>query len=425
MNRRVFTRKNLSHKIWHFSDYIRGCPNIADMKKSILFIVITCVVVFHSPDMQAQYVVGNPQWKWDTIILYGEQDELAGRYLQWCDVNGNVLEQLIQKRELNSWVNKARITMAYELGRIVSSTTAAWNGSAWYDMVRITPGYDGLGRITSELIEQNKLNGWSNYKLRHYAYGAQNRKEQVMQERWYSGNWLYDTKTDYDYDDNGFYDTITYQYSETGEGWINGMRLIYTCDQAGNWLEALAESWETGSWEGLNKIIYQCDARGNIENETYATKVGNAWVNEFRRVYTYDANDNALTGKNEIYTGIQWLPEVTSSYIYYKKDYLVMLEDDHYRFEASYSNYPLGMPERPAPLVSFYPNPADGFFRITGTGESFTPAEIVIFNENGSPVLHTYSSSGEVNTRQLVNGLYIIKVGNKPGYSGKLLIRHP
>lgn len=375
----------------------------------------------------AQYIVGNPQWKWDTVLLYGSQDELVARYLQWCDINGNVQEQLVQERELNAWANKVKITMAYDGGRIVSSTTASWSNGAWYDLARITPGYDGLGRITSELIEQNKFNGWTNYRLRHYSYGAQNRKEQVLQERWSSGNWLNDTKTDYGYDENGFYDTITYQFSETGEGWVNGMRLLYTCDQSGNWLEALLESWETGTWIGENKIIFTTSSTGNIEYETYASKVGNAWVNEFRRVFTYDASDNALTGKNEIFTGIQWIPEVTSSYIYYKKDYLLMLEEEHYRFEAKYRHFPLGLDEKPRGLLTVYPNPADGSFRIGGLQENPFDTEVILYNETGSPVLHTsVSASGMVNTSGLENGLYILRtVGNNAGYSGKLLIRHP
>lgn len=391
-----------------------------------IFLVITLFGAM-ALNASAQYIVGNPQWKWDTVVLFGAQNELKARYLQLCDVNGNVLEQLVQTRLLSAWSDKTKITMTYMGGRIAYTTTAAWSGSAWTDVVRLTPGYDGMGRITSELIEQNKLNGWSNYRLRHYTYGPQNRKLQMLQEKWSGGTWKNDTKTDYGYDDNGFQDTVTSQYSETGEGWLNGMRLIYTCDVNGNWLEALLESFETGTWTGGHKIIYTNDTRGNIEYETYATLTGNAWVNEFRRVYTYDSGDNAITGKNETFTDMQWVPEVTSSYMYYKKDFLLVIDEDHYRFEASYRNFPMGIGENPIRMLTLYPNPADESFRIGGLPENTRQTVVGLYDAAGVMVQGiSVPLNGTVSTAGLDNGLYIIKAAaGSEVFTGKLLISHP
>lgn len=414
--------------------------NISAMKRSLVLIMLLSVMTLNAT---AQFV-GNPQWKWDTIVLYGLQDVLAARYMQACDENGNIQEQLIQERESSSWVNQTRITMGYADGRIISSTTAVWSAGAWYDVARITPTYDILGRIIAELIEQNKINGWINHRLRHYAYGVQNRKMQMIQEKWSNGAWQNDSKSDYGYDNNGNYDTVTLQFSEDGESWVNGMRLIYTCDQWGNWLKALLESWDTGEWIGGQKINYTSDTRGNILTETYAGLTGNTWVDEFRRVYTYDAYDNAISGKNEIFSGMQWIPEVTSSYIYYKKDYLVMLQDNHYRFEASYGNFPFGIGEKPIRLLTIYPNPANDSFRIgslpsetftlPGTGlaswigsPSDMLTEISLYNEAGSLVRNIQVGSiSTINVADLNNGLYIIKAtSGKAIYTGKLLIHHP
>lgn len=385
------------------------------MKKSTLILLLTFAMASAS---QGQYYGGNPQWKWDTVWLFNAQNQFSYRYIQTCDINGNILQQLIQQRELNAWSNYSRITMNYEGGRIVSSVTAMWSNGGWYDALRITPAYDNLGRVISELLEQKKLNAWSNYRFRHYTYGPQNRKEEVMQERWSSGAWLYDTKSTYSYDASGFLAEILYQESETGEGWLNLMRLLYTCDASGNWLEALVESFETGTWTGGNKIIYGHDAQGNIVSETYASLTGNAWVNEFRRMYTYDANHNAVTGKNELLSGISWMPEESSSYLYYMQDIFLMIAEDHYRCEVSYRNFPLGIGEKPLQELTLYPNPASDSFRLTATGTQ--PLPIVIYNAGGTAVQSLKVAPGDViDVTGLTNGLYLVR---SAGGVGRLVI---
>lgn len=391
------------------------------MKKTIFFLFSMLAVVFTS---QAQFLPGNPQWKWDTVILFNAQNDPAFRYLQNCDVNGNILEQQTQVRESNEWVNKTKTTLEYEAGHIKTAVTAMWNSGQWYNIQRITPEYDAYERIVSELLEQNKIGGWSNYRFRHYSYGDQNRKEEMLQERWDAGAWVNDTKNTYLYNEDGSLASITYQFSETGEGWINGMRLLYTCDPAGNWLEAMLESWETGTWTGGYKIIYANDTRGNILSETYATLTGNAWVNEFRQVYTYDENDNVISSKNETFAGITWTPSENSGYIYFKKDILLMISDEYYRAEVSYRYVPLGIyniiPER----LSLYPNPACDNFRIS-CGDNL-PLQFIIFDESGVAVMQSVAAPYEtVDVSGLRNGAYFIRAtGGRNLYSGKLLITH-
>jgi hypothetical protein len=128
-------------------------------------------------------------------------------------------------------------------------------------------------------------------------------------------------------------------------------------------------------------------------------------------------------GKNEQYSGIQWIPEETSSYIYYKKDFLVMLEQDHYRFTASYKHFPVGMEERERKELTLYPNPADNSFRIGGLPDAAQDFEIILFNEAGALVRTAlFMPGGVVNSAGLENWMYIIKMGD--GGVGKVLIRH-
>ncbi len=232
---------------------------------------IILIALLAAQGVSAQYYVGNPNWKWETVLAYDAQNKPVYRYMQQCDLNGNVLEQLIQKQALNAWANDTRVTMTYESGRVKDAITALWISGAWVDVQRITPGYDAQFRIISELVDQKISGAWDPRVLREYSYGVGSRKEEMVQKRRSGGQWLIDSKNIYTYDANGYLATILHQYSDNGTDWLDNFRLVYTCNASGYWLEALLESYETGTWSGSNKIIYETDARGNILSETYAS----------------------------------------------------------------------------------------------------------------------------------------------------------
>lgn len=393
------------------------------MKRSILVFILLVVIALSS---DGQFYPGNPQWKWDTVVLYNTSNELSSRYTQTLDDGGNILQQFVEKRENNLWVNYLKTDIGYVDGRMETATSAAWVNGSWQNVSRITAGYDPLGRINSELIEQYKTNVWVNYRQRQYTYSLQNQKMQMVQERWGNGSWKNDLKTDYTYDTEGHLETVTSQFSETGEDWINGMKLLYTCDENGNYLEASVETWETDQWVAGHKIFYSNDARGNILTETYATLTGSAWMNEFRRIFTYDENNNNLTGKNELFINLAWIPEMSSSYLYYGKEYLLMLQEENYRFEASYRHFPLGIFELPDRTLNLYPNPVSEVFNLSDPYNVNRYNELSIYTLGGKLVRQVIHPEFEnINVKDLENGLYIIKVTSDQGSgTGKIIISH-
>ena len=392
------------------------------MKRYAIVVILLIVMTLGS---KGQFYPGNPQWKWDTVVLYNTTNQPTYLYSQVLDAGGNVLQQLVEKRNNNAWVNYLKIDIGYENGRMKTATNTAWVGGVWQDVTRITAAYDFAGRVIAELIEQYKNGGWSNYRLRHYAYTQQNQKLQMMQEKWSNGSWENDLKTDYAYDNDGHLESVISQFSETGEDWINGMKLAYTCDASGNYLEALASSFETGEWIAGNKIIYTNDARGNILSETYATLTGSAWVNEFRRIFTYDENNNNLTGKNELFASMTWNPEMSSAYIYYGKEYLLLV-DENYRFEASYKHFPLGLFEIPVSKLNIYPNPASTSFNMGDTDAGSRYDEIGIYSLNGKLIKKvTFPSLMDINVTDIENGAYLIRaISDKGNGTGKIIISH-
>lgn len=81
------------------------------MKKTLIFLLfLSCLSLSFSAS--GQYIVGNPLWKWDTITTFDENDNLFERYTQSCDVNGNILQQLVEARSNGSWsVNTNDVTV--------------------------------------------------------------------------------------------------------------------------------------------------------------------------------------------------------------------------------------------------------------------------------------------------------------------------
>lgn len=376
---------------------------------------------------------GEIVWNWESVLCYDDQNALSYRYTQTFDTQGRVLEQQVEKRTEATWGNYIKITFAWLNGTLISGTTAMWTGSAWQDVIRIKQTTDGQHRVTMEVIEKYSAGNWVNDARRNYSYTFGDKKLQVLQENWKNNAWINDYKNDYAYDNNGFLKTITNQFSDNGGPWENGMRLNYTCNAQGYWLEMTMDSYETGSWQPVGKVTYANDAEGNIITELFASKVGNSWVNEMKMSYTC-VEGNTLTGKNETLSGVTWIPLETTSYIYKNHEYLLLMTDPVYRWEASYIGFIVGMEETGADdFITVYPNPANDVITITGLEESGEISDVQWYESNGNRInangtLHigiTGTPRYLMNTQGLANGIHLLKIRTNRGVmTKKVIIQH-
>lgn len=367
-------------------------------------------------------------WNWESVLCYDDQNVLIQRYTQTFDAQGHALTQLVENQSGKGWVNYMLVTFAYQDGVLISGITAMWNGTAWQDVIKISETYDGQHRVSREVIEKYSGGVWSNNTRRNYSYTATGKMLLMLQEHWKNNAWINEMRNDYVYDINGHRQSVTVQFSDEGGPWENGARLNYTCDVNGNWLEMIMDSYETGSWVVAGRITYTNDTQGNILAEMYASKVGSSWVNELRKAYTCDSYGNILTGKNEAFVGVSWVPEETSSYIYKKQEYLLLLSDPLYRYEATYKVIPLGMEEPMVKSFSVYPNPADDIitFQVPDNGDRLL--EVRMYDVHGREVtsVGAMGSSGAmgpsgnrgsgnytIDTGALANGLYFISISNE------------
>jgi hypothetical protein len=189
-------------------------------------------------------------------------------------------------------------------------------------------------------------------------------------------------------------------------------------------VETLIESWENNKWNTSAKIEYTSDATGNILEEKALASSGAFWVNDSRKTYTYDENGNALSGKTETCESGAWKPDLASSYIYHKKEYILIIDMQVYRYTASYRGFPLGIASHKSPDFSIYPNPATDFLCIRNIPATTGNNEIRICNMQGSTLRTLLSCDNEVklNLQGLAAGQYLVVIKTPGGITSKLLI---
>ncbi|MBK7173692.1 MAG: T9SS type A sorting domain-containing protein [Bacteroidales bacterium] len=245
----------------------------------------------------------------------------------------------------------------------------------------------------------------------------------MLQERWTPGTWKNDLKSDYAYESNML--TVITQYSDDGLNWLNGSRFIYTYNENGYYDELLIHSWDENQWVAANKVDYTVDDGGNILTEWAYNPSGIGWVSDSRKTYTHDTFGNTLTGKNEIWSSGTWQPDMQTSYLYYKNEYVLLLNVQTYRFEASYKGFPLGYDNKTAFNFKLFPNPADNIVRIDGLMVIPEGNVISVSDMHGRILKKVDLKTGDtiVELGDIISGHYLFTIESKSGMrSGKLLI---
>ncbi len=394
------------------------------MKKSLILLLFWTIPSLAS----AQFIIGNPSWKWDTITTFDAANNLYERYSQTCDVNGNILQQLVETYNAGNWQNYYRTVISYEQGIAISSIASVWTGGSWRDVTRITPTYDTDKRIVTELIETYGLLGWTYNKRRNYSYDAYGRKYQMLQETWKTSEWLNDMLNTYEYDIQGHLYRIITQFSDDGSPWENGMRLTYTTDDNGYYLLCNIDSFESGLWQLVGKITYTNDPNGNILTEVMSEADGVMFTDQVRLTYTYDKYNNCITGKSEEWTGSSWEPTEASEYVYYRQDYLIVFLNEAYHWQASYKYFPLGLNEVTPTAYRIYPNPASGKLAVDCPANGNRPQNIMIYNLSGSLVKSVPAESfpAIIDISDIPSGTYLLRgKDTRREYSGKVILIQP
>lgn len=178
--------------------------------------------------------------------------------------------------------------------RVEELTYKKWNvfSSLWKNDRRYVYQYDVDGKMQSSSLQQwygtlwtNSVNSILNYDNKNNVIGMNSPSYNI----------------DFVYDNNNNLTVVEDQVYQSGIGWVNNERKLYSYSGK-NIVEYTLQEWVNGNWQDMSKWEYQYDASKNvITSIEYAW--GNGWKKDKMHTYTYDANGNMLTDILHVWSG--------------------------------------------------------------------------------------------------------------------------
>lgn len=264
-------------------------------------------------------------FQWDDVTkAWAPSSRMSWTY----DANGNEISKLYEHYD-TKWVNDQQFTGEYdEDGNMTVMIQKQWNTSteAWDNVKRDKYTYNGDGNVVLYLNGGWDTDKWVDYEKtaydykdgllsvemnsyldlgtgdyvtswkRTYAYNANNKLKEVIEESWVSSSWLPYTKETFAYDaDGNMTENVKYSYNTS----------IY-------------------DWEPTTRWVWGYNTDGQLEVqyvENWSTPISD-FVPSDRQEYTYNAYGYEESVKHAIWDGADWT--------YYYKHETVYLEGTNY-----------------------------------------------------------------------------------------------
>ena len=255
-------------------------------------------------------------WNYDTIVAFDWLNNIKQRITQTFDGNGNVLTNITQNWDYNTWDNFTRYTYTYDnFSNKLTDLYEKWQNNAWVNYSKNTFTFDANGKKLTDLWEQWQNNAWVIYGKSTYTYNPNGNMLTKLHENWQNNAWQNGWKETYTYDANGHKLTELSQLWQIN-AWVNSYKYTWTYDANGNMLTKLHENWQNNAWVNNTRYTYTYDINGNMLTDLWEKWQNNVWLNSFKVIYTYDVNGNMLTKLYEDWQNNAWLNKYKDIYTY-------------------------------------------------------------------------------------------------------------
>lgn len=375
------------------------------------------------------------------------------------DNKGNLTLYGVSHWEENQWGIGWKIDYAYDTnGNLLQEIESYWWESQWQDSSKIEYTYDTNGNLTQVIEYHWSSSQWKFDFKYEYTYNANGDIIQLLEYYWNGSQWINDINTEYTYDSKGnLIQVIEVRWSQWTNQWSNSDKNEYTYDINGNITEYIDYNWSSVASQWINnfKTVYIYDKLSKLRQIIDLDWNGSQWINYGNTEYIYDAYLNIVQGINYNWNGSQWvndrkynftynnsyafsdllLPEIygnTLINIFFNhmltngKSYIwdTTLNDwtvtDNSDF--SYSEHEiLSVPESNVGQIKIYPNPVSNVLTIKSEIDIIDKVEI--YSVFGKKIKTINSYFENINTEDLSNGIYLLRINSEKGTTIKKLIK--
>ena len=317
-----------------------------------------------------------------------------------------VIEVIAQTNIAGTWFNGSRTQNTYTGDNLTEEIESNWNGSAWVNSFRIQSTFAG-NNLTEEIESNWDGANWINSLRRQNTYTNGNLTEEI-ESNWDGANWVLFSRAEYNYNGSNQLENDLFQLRNAeGTSWENANRSVYTYNAD------LLEQEEYQEWNAVNST----------------------WVNLELRTYSYEGSDISEI-ISSFWDGFEYLLE-DKSLLSYNADGLIAQIIFQEYFDSDWENatrvtfvYPacqsLSTEEFATFDFSFHPNPSNDKLKILNLPQGGAALNYNIYDLSGRLVQKgKLNSDFTINTQNITDGLYILKLNNElHSVAKQLVVKH-
>lgn len=318
-----------------------------------------------------------------------------------------VIEIITQINNAGTWVNSSRTQNTYTGNDLTEEIESSWNGSTWVNSIRTQNTFAG-NNLTEEVESTWNGSSWVNSFRIQNTYAGNNLIEEI-ESNWDGANWVLFSRTLYNYNaSNQLLDDLFQLRNAENTSWENANRTIYTYNASDLLEQEAYQEWNAAipSWDNSELRTYSYTG-SNVSEIISSYWDGFAYLLEDRSLLTYNGDGLIAQIIFQEYDGSDW--ENTSRITFIYPACQSLSTEDFVTFD-----------------FSFYPNPSNDYLKIVNLPQGHPEINYTIYDMSGRLVKNgKLNSDFTINTQNMTDGLYVLKLSDESSSVAKqLVVKH-